>query len=136
MITSLIRSGVAQVLAHAYYGYWRAECPTCHVGQKVSGENGFTCPHDGTSIEIMWPSPDMKAGVERLLGMRPYPMTQNWYPGETLPDLMRENARHGIFDDLPAQAQLQPVFGVADDHIRLDTLPELGACEPRRELGS
>ena len=50
----------------------------------------------GTVTEVIWPSEAMMAGVERILMMRPDPTKRNWWPGETLHDLIAENAEHGL----------------------------------------
>jgi hypothetical protein len=55
--------------------------------------------------------------VERLLLMRPDPMTQNWEPNETLIDLMWENGAHGIFTGATGK------LTVNESEIRMDTLP-------------
>lgn len=47
---------------------------------------------------ITWPA-DPQA-IETLLAMRPHPKLQNWAPGETLEELLSENAAHGC---LPAE---------------------------------
>jgi hypothetical protein len=69
----------------------------------------------------------MVNGVERLLMMRPDPSTRNWFPGETLGDLMMENGAHGIFDHLGHLAVTPGVslFTVEEERIRVDNLPAL-----------
>jgi hypothetical protein len=77
--------------------------------------------------KVVWPDADMADGVERLLSMRPNVATRNWAPGETLIDLMMENAAHGIFDPLgriphqPGSTLLQ----VEEGRIMHDQLPTL-----------
>ena len=68
-------------------------------------------------MDIEWPSAEMTYGIERLLLMRPLPLNQNWNPGETLIDLMTENAVHGIYADVPGE------LSVDSERIRMDTLP-------------
>lgn len=70
--------------------------------------------------EIIWPTEAMVKAVERLLMMRPAPAHRNWFPGETLHDLMFENGAHGIFDHVGSGE-----FVVEDGGIRVDTLPAL-----------
>jgi hypothetical protein len=69
----------------------------------------------------------MVRGVERLLMMRPDPSTRNWFPGETLGDLMMENGAHGILDQFQHLAVTPGVslFTVEEGRIRMDNLPAL-----------
>jgi hypothetical protein len=65
----------------------------------------------------------MVEGVERLLAMRPNPKNRNWRPGETLIDLMTENAVHGVFDPaLPADPGTC-LLSVDEGRIMTDALP-------------
>ena len=122
----LVLPGVTCVYAN--WGRWVADCShqdVCTAAMQVEPfTEGFLCPECGRSTKIVWPSPDMVRGVERLLMMRPHPKQRNWLPGETLPDLMLENGAHGIlsgpnFPDLPGQSLL----AVTDDKIINDILP-------------
>jgi len=101
------------------------------------------CWDCGARVDVLWPDVPLQAGVERLLSMRPDPNTRNWSAGETLHDLMRENAEHGIFTH-PALEDGTHVPGrellvVADDRIVVDILPatrELVATATRRQIGA
>jgi hypothetical protein len=64
--------------------------------------------------------------------MRPDPTTRNWFPGETLHDLMFENASHGIFDHLGETSGT--LFGVDDLGIRVDNLPALVVPRIRKSI--
>lgn len=73
----------------------------------------------------------MVKGVERLLMMRPDPSTRNWVPGETLHDLMFENAEHGVLDDPRFGVDAAPgdsLMILDDGGIRVDNL---SALKPR-----
>lgn len=78
-------------------------------------------------------------GVERVLMMRPDPSTRNWFPGETLIDLMRENGEHGILDNLErlnlAVSPGDVVFSADETRIRVDHLPVLKP-RIRQEIGA
>lgn len=128
-MTALIRAGSYVVEAHASWGHWAARCGYCPHGEMLRRFTPhFQCPECGMVTEVIWPSADMVAGVERLLMMRPAPANRNWMPGETLHDLMFENGAHGIFDHLTDQLAFAPGESpliVEDERIRVDNLPAL-----------
>ena len=71
----------------------------------------------------------MLQAVARLLSLRPDPLTRNW-EGESVHDLMVENAVHGIFDNL----EPGPVLSWSDhDGITVDQLP---AATPQRAVNA
>jgi hypothetical protein len=92
------------------------------------------CPFCGAVNEVLWPSPGMVEGVERLLLMRPDPSTRNWWPNETLHDLMFENGAHGVFDSAPEMEPGTVKFSVNDFGIQTDNLPVLES-QTRKALG-
>lgn len=145
------------------WGRWIADCPSCPSAVAVDEHHqtrlGATAVDDGTPVwvegcwdcgattTLIWPAAPMVAGIERLLAMRPDPNTRNWTPGETLHDLVRENALHGLFSDpsIDALAALLPdpeLLVVDDDRIVLDYLPAgplvpaLPAGPSRTEIGA
>ena len=91
---------------------WVVDCAWCtsglipgvHLfdagGRKVRhslewGDRSMVCWDCGGVTEgIEWP-PDPLA-IELILSMRPEEKTRNWFPGETLNDLLQENVAHGI----------------------------------------
>lgn len=73
----------------------------------------------------------MVRSVERLLLMRPVRQTQNWFPGETLADLMLENAEHGVFAGHDLVEAGRVALAARGDSLVVDRLPVLN---PRREL--
>jgi hypothetical protein len=101
---------VAIVLAN--FGFWVARCPKpdCHwadyygvamtpAGRRVGGLtlDRYVCLDGcGNSYAAQWPATSLRAGVEQLLALRPDPAKRNWEPGETLEQLLWENAAHGI----------------------------------------
>lgn len=133
-MTELIRSGSYVGVAHASWSYWAIRCGLCPNGISLQPfQKTAACNFCRVVNEVVWPTPEMVFGVERLLMMRPDPSTRNWKPGETLGDLMRENAEHGIFDHLKT-SELVATPGVSlmtveDFQIRSDLLP---ALKPRR----
>lgn len=95
-------AGVAY--AEANWGRWVARCvrPWCTNAVALEvGQQGFICiglGGCGASVDVVWP-PDAQA-IEAILAMRPVARTQNWTAGETLEELLAENAAH---DCLPPE---------------------------------
>jgi hypothetical protein len=132
-VNELVKPGVT--VAYVNWGRWVAQCSwqiRCDAALELTGaENGFRCPECGGDNAIVWPSAEMVAGIGRILLMRPHRKNQNWLPGETLQDLMQENAEHGILTMHAAALEPGPVYGIQDDRLIFDALPTLN---PRREL--
>lgn len=150
--------------ARVNWGRWIADCPTCgsalavepgqdrlgatvwdHDGEHLTAarfqEGCWDC---GTVTDLVWPDAGVVDGVERLLAMRPDPKTRNWEPHETLHDLMRENAQHGIFSQpavtaaLAAAAPGRELLAVGQDgRIVVDALPATRPLSSRpRAIGA
>lgn len=151
MTGALVRPGLAQ--AYVSWGRWVVECsnPFCSsaltLGPDVViveglirrglawGQRDMQCWDCGfVTSEIVWP-PDPDA-IEMLLGGRPDPRTRNWFPNETLQDLLAENIVHGL---MPRELDLHgPSIGLmatANERIvgglLLNALPD---ADKRREL--
>jgi ribosomal protein S27E len=128
-MTALIRPGQHVSEAHAAWSFWEVRCGACRYGaeQLKRFQAWIECRICGQVTDVIWPPEAMVHGVERLLMMRPDPTTRNWYPGETLGDLMMENGTHGIFDKFEHLAVTpgESLFSVDDDRIRRDKLPAL-----------
>ena len=125
-MSALIRSTSAQIVPRANWGRWVVDCPRCPSALTLDpGTPAFRCVDCGTDAEVIWPPEETIYAVERLLLMRPDVTTQNWTPGETLHDLLRENALHGIFDGIEALgASPGTSYLMIDDAgIRNDILP-------------
>lgn len=124
----LVRRTQLSVSAHANWSQWIAVCPRCPSAERLEPHQPlFACTFCEAVADVLWPSPEMVYGIERLLMMRPDPSKRNWQPGETLVDLMIENGEHGIFSDLP---EGMDQLTVESGRIRMDTLP----ATSRREL--
>lgn len=86
--------------AYANYGRWVVDCPYpfCDNAMQVDCWQGrFEClgPDScGYTCPVAWPN-DPEA-IETLLAMRPARKTRNWLPGESLEDLLKENAVHNV----------------------------------------
>jgi hypothetical protein len=128
-VTDLVTPGTSQ--AYANHGRWVARCGhDCGGAAELDPfAGGFICGSCHKATEVIWPSPSMVEGVQRLLLMRPNRRNQNWVPGEALTDLMWENGQHGVFDRYTSDATVP--LSVTDDAIRTDLLPVLN---PRSEL--
>ena len=122
----LVHTSKGRVAARAYCGMWIADCLRCKNAERLDRfQSGVMCSYCNIGIEIIWPAEDFVHSIERLLLMRPIPYTQNWNPGETLHDLLAENAEHGVFDPLKAipQDPGQSLLVITDETIRRDLLP-------------
>lgn len=97
--------------AAVYYnwGRWIADCPDrdCYASLRVfpTGEakkmavcdcrERDLCGHDGfhgLAFSLEWPD---VSSIEAVCAPRPK-KNRNWYPGETIGDLRRENEAHGV----------------------------------------
>lgn len=126
-MTSLIRTNVPTVAAEANWGRWVVPCYVCSDALKVTpGDSLFHCWGCGAEAEILWPA--NREAIERLLLLRPLAQTRNWFPGETLHDLLEENVTHGIGPKEPGQ-----MISIVGDHITHDSLP---AYSGRLQIGA
>lgn len=86
--------------AYANFGRWVVDCPRpwCTNAMQVArGQAMFEClgPDScGWTAPIVWP-PDPDA-IEAILAVRPANAVRNWLVGETLVQLIEENAAHGF----------------------------------------
>jgi hypothetical protein len=158
MTGEVVRHGtVPPVRARANWGRWIADCPRCgsalavgrgehRLGALLHDETGAAvawlegCWDCGARTEVLWPDEDFVAAVERLLMLRPDPNTRSWEPGETLHDLMRDNADHGIFTEPALEAAPgTELMSVTDGAIIVDNMPATPALSPstyRRAIGA
>lgn len=145
------------------WGRWLVDCAACgsalavEPGTPVLGAPvwehdgaqwvrvGFRegCWDCGARCDLVWPDGAFVDGVERLLAMRPHAHNRNWHPGETLHDLMRENAEHGIFSvpELADAFRVEPgreLLTVGQDgRLEVDALPATRALSSRpRPIGA
>lgn len=88
------------VSAYINEGRWIAECPDCHGAQLAAREDKrFLCNCCGNVAiagqwrAVIWPK-DVQ-GIEDALQPRAE-VNAHWLPGETVAQLKRENADHGI----------------------------------------
>lgn len=82
------------------HGRWVAECPDCCGAQlTTSNDKRFMCNYcanvvvEGRWRPVNWPE-DVE-GITAALAPRT-PALQNWFPTETVQDLVAENVEHGV----------------------------------------
>ena len=104
----------ARTYARVDNGRWICDCPFCPSAQNASRlDHRFFCvecgnaPVGGQWIEVVWPTELDRLALEEHLGKR-HPRNMWWSPGgdeaervhgragETVDDIARENAEHGI----------------------------------------
>lgn len=137
---TLVHASQGAVAAEANMGRWIVRCSLCPAAARPPFHTpAVQCYACGTVTEIVWPSEQMRRGVERLLMMRPNWANRNWLPHETLTDLMWENGQHGVLDNLERLAlDVSPgdnLFSVTDTMIEMDGLPQIVAPPLRRAVG-
>lgn len=79
---------------------WISRCsgPGCRNAWQVEITAVLWMCHDCWTVNRpAWPA-DLGA-IAYVLAQRPDPFTRNWEPGETITDLLMENAQHGIVPD-------------------------------------
>jgi hypothetical protein len=119
------------------WGKWVAQCPRpgCHnaeqLGQCDDGTVGgltatsFVCreSHLGCGVRCAADWPDRVKEIEFMLRSRPVG-ARNWFPGETVDDLFRENIENGL---IPKNA-----MNIIDG--RIEILAEIESPESRLML--
>lgn len=77
---------------------WVADCPGCSAGIAIEPEWSVACCFGCGAVYRNFDMPDRaaRAQIEATLLARPQWQTRAWLPGETVADLERENAEHGL----------------------------------------
>jgi hypothetical protein len=124
-VNTLVMPGVT--CAYANWARWVASCSYAAdcgdaAAELTRFQEGFICSDCGRPNKVVWPAAETVYGVERLLMMRSHVKHRNWYPGETLIDLMTENAANGVFDTVPANPG-DSLLQVEEGRIVHDALP-------------
>jgi hypothetical protein len=118
-VTLLLPETAHEAVVEVNQGLWIAKCPRpfCsnaeHAGPHPLSQHvgGLREPQEPGSVmgtfrcnictwegPARWPARDERAAIERLLAMRPVPMTRNWAPPEEVRDLVAENVQYGVLD--------------------------------------
>lgn len=90
--------------ARLNYGRWIADCDLCNGAEIVEPGKPFICfscepaavrnPRLANNPrDVIFPK--NKADIEQVMANRPE-QYRNWFPGESLAALQKENAEHGI----------------------------------------
>lgn len=138
MATDLALEGVAY--AEANWGRWIARCPEpwCTNAMQVDrGQRTYVCcglGGCGVGVELVWPADP--AAIELVLSMRPVPGTRNWLPGESLEDLLAENAVHGILPPGLPGDRPTVVAAIADERLVGGLLLEQLTSAARPQIGA
>lgn len=113
------------------WGRWVAACPQrwCNGGDYYGpgettgrigglGDTRFRCPRCTTEREVVWPA--NADDILAVLRLRPMPENRNWNLGESIEDLLLENAVHGILPPtLQTGTGLRLTDGRFDDRTAL-----------------
>lgn len=87
------------LVARIDHNRWIVDCE-CGAGNATDPEWAIACCFGCGAVhaQIVFPDAAERAAIERALLARPRPETRHWDPrvGETLADLWRENAEHGV----------------------------------------
>jgi len=103
------------LFAHISVGRWCVMCDICRCAVVAEPDDPwFCCPACGSGGKwrpVIFPDPDQKEEIERILLMRPgfrsAAPSRSWFFGETPDDLRQENLDHG--DPVDRQPALKPV---------------------------
>jgi hypothetical protein len=98
--------------AFVNHGRWVAHCETdgCSGAERVwpggqvrekdgrkfgvSRGGVLHCSNCGQTSKVLFP--DERKRIDSLLARRPIPERRNWYPPESVEDLIEENKAHGL----------------------------------------
>lgn len=98
---------MSKIYAYMNHGRWVADCPKCTGAEIVEPNKPFVCgsccmddfvnkrrglPHKNGHDVIF---PEWKDRVDATLKVRPLE-NRNWWLGESLEELHRENKEHGL----------------------------------------
>jgi hypothetical protein len=102
-----VDDGASPMTAEINHGVWIARCPCRTPGDPAPGCIVWTAAPLGWCVRcgnetagwrwrrILLPGPDERAAIEAALVVRPVEH-RNWTPGETVAELLAENAVHGL----------------------------------------
>ena len=83
--------------AYVNHGRWVADC-ACNGAELVAPGQEMLCGSCGARNQVKFPGPTMRDKIEAVLNPRP-PLRQNWYPDETVDELVAQNIDHGIYPE-------------------------------------
>jgi hypothetical protein len=83
--------------AYVNHGRWVADC-ACNGAELVAPDQEMVCGSCGARNTVTFPGPKTREKIEAALKVRP-PLRQNWYPDETVDELIAQNIEHGIYPE-------------------------------------
>lgn len=86
-----------EIVARCDHGRWVGDCG-CGSGVAASPEWSLACCFSCGAIYRRIVFPKDRAAIVAALAARPAIENQNWLPGETVAQLLAENAAHGIVE--------------------------------------
>ena len=95
-------ANITPIPARINHGRWIADCPYCTGAEMVDPNDpvfyclNYECtrPHNTSPLPVQFPAG--RVGLENALLRRPEMKNRNWFPNETIADLLAENAANGI----------------------------------------
>lgn len=90
--------GPPPAVAYVNQGRWVADCPTCRGSELVDPDENFffclSCFNRAIANRARRVTfPDFIREIDRVISVRPL-RNQNWFPQETLEQLLTENMEH------------------------------------------
>jgi len=110
------------VQAEINHGRWIAHCACGGAEDVAPAEPVFYClscgnaDNDGRVMKIEFPDPSDREAIEAELLKRPEMETRNWLPSETMDDLIAENRKHGLDEQVPPGSG-SSAFGFEQPHV-------------------
>ena len=95
-------ANITPIAARINYGRWIADCPYCTGAEMVDPNDpvfyclNYNCDRPNGNAPLPVQFPIGRVGLENALLRRPRMQNRNWFPYETLADLLAENAANGI----------------------------------------
>jgi len=90
------------IVAEVRDNRWIAQCE-CMGAEVVDPDDPvffcwscFNASNQGLPRPVIFPDTNKRRAIERVLTVRPDPLTRGWHPTETIEDLERENRKHGL----------------------------------------
>lgn len=92
---SVVHDSTIPVVAYIAWNRWVIDCE-CGAGNATDPANPFACCFGCGAVHERVQFPPNVQAIERVLLQRVKPSTRNWFPQETVDDLIAENVAHGV----------------------------------------
>ncbi len=83
--------------AYVNHGRWVADC-ACNGAELVAPGQEMVCGSCGARNTVKFPSPKTRTDLDVVLSRREQ-FRQNWYPYETVDELVAQNIENGIYPE-------------------------------------